>query len=510
MLGCSLNDWSRAVASRELAGARRLAACVLCLAVAVPAATLAAADLSQASNRFKSGAYSQCIEAADEAISQREYSETWRTLKIEAEMVLGRDRDARTTLEQALERFATSVRLRWLGREVYRYNDSPRQAQQMLDEMGQLLEKSPWRYTDPANHTLAGRYLLERGADPKIVLERVYDRIQKQHPLAIESSVASGQLALDKHDYHLAAEAFQQAAKLDATDPDVCLGLARAYASSDAEQSQKWLAAAITQNPRHIPSLLFLVDRHVDAEQYVEAGELLERIGQINPHQPLALAYSAVLAHLDNDPAEENRRRASALAWWSGNPEVDHLIGKKLSQKYRFAEGAEYQRRALALDPAYLPAKIQLCQDLLRLGEEVEGWQLASRVYDQDGYNVVAHNLVTLQESLSQFTTLEEDGLVVRMEAREAQIYGQRVLQLLPPCPPAAVREIRRPAGPAGDRRALSPPAGFCHSHVRPARWSRLSGRLLWPRDHGQQPRRRRVPLPPIGRPCCGTSSVMW
>ena len=58
------------------------------------------------------------------------------------------------------------------------------------------------------------------------------------------------------------------------------------------------------------------------------------------------------------------------LAWWAVNPEVDHLIGRKLSQKYRFAEGAEYQRQALKSDPQYLPAKIQLAQDLLRLGAE--------------------------------------------------------------------------------------------------------------------------------------------
>jgi tetratricopeptide (TPR) repeat protein len=110
---------------------------------------------------------------------------------------------------------------------------------------------------------------------------------------------------------------------------------------------------------------------------------------------------------------------------------VDHLIGRKLSQKYRFAEGADYQRRALKLDPAYLPAKVQLCQDLLRLGDEQRGWKLAAEVYEADGYNVLAHNLVNLKERLDQFRTLEADGFVVRMEAREAAIYGTRVVNLL-------------------------------------------------------------------------------
>jgi tetratricopeptide (TPR) repeat protein len=107
------------------------------------------------------------------------------------------------------------------------------------------------------------------------------------------------------------------------------------------------------------------------------------------------------------------------------------LIGKKLSQKYRFAEGEKYQRQALEFDAKYAPAKIQLAQDLLRLGQEEEGWQLADESYTADGYNVVAHNLVTLQDNIAKFRTLEEGGFVVRMDAREAEIYGRRVLDLL-------------------------------------------------------------------------------
>ncbi|MEM7234435.1 MAG: hypothetical protein AAF517_19810, partial [Planctomycetota bacterium] len=89
------------------------------------------------------------------------------------------------------------------------------------------------------------------------------------------------------------------------------------------------------------------------------------------------------------------------------------------------------QRRALAFDESYLPAKMQLCQDLLRLGEEEEGWRLASEVYEADAYNVVAHNLSTLHDHIKGFRSLRADGVVVRMEAREAEIYGAAVLKLL-------------------------------------------------------------------------------
>ena len=86
----------------------------------------------------------------------------------------------------------------------------------------------------------------------------------------------------------------------------------------------------------------------------------------MNPREPRAFAYRAVLAHLRSDSAGEEDARKKALERWDSNPEIDCLIGRKLSQKYRFSEGAARQKRALAMDPEYGPAKLQLCQDLLR------------------------------------------------------------------------------------------------------------------------------------------------
>src|SRR5690606_4659028 len=158
-------------------------------------------------------------------------------------------------------------------------------------------------------------------------------------------------------------------------------------------------------------SLLFAVDQQVAAERYDVAKELLAEIEQINPHEPRLWAFHAVLAHLDNKLAEEEEFRRRALEPWSSNPEVDHLIGRQLSRKYRFAEGAEYQRTALAMDPNYLPAKIQLSQDLLRLGNELEGWRLADEVYRQDQYQIVPYNLLELRDRIRGFVTLQGDGI---------------------------------------------------------------------------------------------------
>ncbi len=401
--------------------------CVAALGLQRP---LWADDLENAQGLFNSGKYADCLKAAAKGIEDRGWRESWWHLKIRTELETGQYSDALATLEAALERFRSSVRLRLLGREVYLFNDRPEQAEQMLAQAEEMIRRQSWRYSDPAGRVVLGRLFLLRGADARGVLETFFDRARQDRPDHLETYFAIGELGLQKHDYALAAEAFEEAVKLAPDDPAVHLGLAKAYAPSDPQRAKKALGRALELNPNHADSLLTAADQLIDAEHYQQAEKLLEKVLAVNAAHPIACAYRAVLAYLEGDASGEASWRSAALAHWSANPEVDHTIGRKLSQKYRFAEGAAYQRRALELDPGYLPAKTQLSQDLLRLGEE-EGWRLAEEVYEQDGYNVAAYNLVTLHETLEKFKTLEADGFRLRMDAYEADIYGQSALELL-------------------------------------------------------------------------------
>jgi tetratricopeptide (TPR) repeat protein len=246
-----------------------------------------------------------------------------------------------------------------------------------------------------------------------------------------DAFLASGRLALDKHDFALAADTFRAGLSKYPDDPDLHAGLAQAFQSSDREQMLEEIKSALAINPRHIPSLLLLADHLIDAEDYAEAEKQLAAVLRVNPNRPEALAYRAVLAHLRNDTAQERELRAAALNYWKTNPQVDHLIGLKLSLKYRFAEGAAAQRRALAFEPGYLPARRQFAQDLLRLGEDREGWDLISAVHELDGYDVTAFNLVTLRDQMARFQTLSNEHFIVRMAPLEAELYGAGAVRLL-------------------------------------------------------------------------------
>ena len=163
--------------------------------------------------------------------------------------------------------------------------------------------------------------------DAKEVLTGLYNKVKKDLPRLPEAYIASGELALAKHDYGLAAEAFEQALKIDSDDPAIHFGWARALGPSDFEKSRIALAAALQRNENHVPSLLLLVDDHVDAERYTDAEAIVARILKINAKEPRAWAYRAVLAHLDNDAEKEQTCRDEALSTWAENPAVESVAG---------------------------------------------------------------------------------------------------------------------------------------------------------------------------------------
>ena len=390
-----------------------------------------AADREEIEKLFRTGRYDECLRLVDEEIATDGGNEPLRRLKIKNQLARGKYPEALASLEEALTRFPASISLHLLGRDVYRLNGNDRDAGAELFTIDRLIQSGPRRYATAEGFVTIGRFFLIRGTDARKVLDQFYDVVTKQQPDFLDAYYATAELALEKEDYALAAETLRKAPKAAGQDPRFHYLLARALAAEDRAGSAKALAEALKINPFHGDSLLLQADQLIDGERYKEAEQVLKQVLDVNPLEARAWAYRAVMAHLRGDQEGEASARQSALAQWPSNPEVNHLIGRKLSQKYRFAEGAALQKLVLSVDPDFLPAKIQLCQDLLRLGEETEGWRLAAEIFSKDGYNVVAYNLITLRDRLAGFQTLEGDGFVVRMDKREADLYGPRVLALL-------------------------------------------------------------------------------
>jgi tetratricopeptide (TPR) repeat protein len=418
--------------TRRITAALLVLACGLLPPLAVAASPAAPAEtLADCQAMLQTGRYAECLEATTKAIDARSYGEEWPVLKARAELALGRYPEALASVAAGIERYSWSVRLRQLQHEVAIANGNAELAATAIAETEKLASTAAWRYTDADDLAALGQIALAIGADPKAVQEGFFERARRNYPNRPEGFIAAARLALQKGDPALAADLLQPVLKDFSNDPDVVFLASEALAAAAPERSAELLKQTLAINPHYFPALLKAADKLSDREDYSAAQETLQQLLAINPHHPEAHARLAVLFLLQNNSAAAEASRTAALKFAPNSPIPDHIIGRRLSQKYRFREGADAQRKALAADPNFADAQVQLAQDLLRLGETAEGWKLVESAQSKDAYNTTLFNLMQLRDSLDRFTTLHSEHFEVRMEKQEAALYGPRVLTLL-------------------------------------------------------------------------------
>ena len=192
---------------------------------------------------------------------------------------------------------------------------------------------------------------------------------------------------------------------------------------------------------------------------------------EVNPARAPGLGLPGGAGPPAERPATgEAAARRSALERWATNPEVDHLIGRKLSQKYRFAEGRRCSEASRSsCDPDYQPAKSSSARTCCGWATRTRAGSSPPRSSPSDGYNVVAYNLVTLRDRLAGFRTLEGG----RVPRADGPARGRPLRRTRPGtcCGGRGRRSCEKYgstlAGP-GDRRDLSAAEGIRRADVRP------------------------------------------
>ncbi len=395
-----------------------------------PAFSADAPDIEAARECFRQGEYARCIDMANTAISIQAQPDEWACVLLNGLMATGQYKEAGEAAMALLRSYRRSLSVPFAAYHAFQHSGQADLAQMMLQQIYRSASVRELAFMSPQDQVSVGRTLLRLGGEPKLILDEFFTRAQRKDPNCVDAYLAAGDLALAKQDYELAAAQFRKALKRFGDEPAAHYGLAKAFYHSDRKAMLVSLDAALLINSCHAESLLLLAEHQIDAEDYSGADALLKRLLDVNPWYPEAWALRCAISHLTHDVYAIAPNRSRGLKFWQDNPAVDSLIGRKLSQKYWFAQGAQYQEKALAFDNGYVPARAQLAEDLLRLGDQ-KGWTLANAVFEADPYNIQAYNMVTLRDHMAQFATLTQGHLIVRMDPLEARVYGDRILALL-------------------------------------------------------------------------------
>ena len=388
---------------------------------------------------FNRGRYNLVIQNCDYAIRRGQPSSEWQTLKMKSLAALGQYEEAIAEADSVTKRHAKDLAALLTVYELYQSTGRAEKEAEVKTLINKAASAVPTKERTALDLVNLGKAAKILGADPADVLEkyftpakRVKEKGAKAPPGVVEAHQASGELALEKSDFKLAADEFRAALKYDPNNPELRFGLARAFLPDNRKAGMAEIEKILNEHSFHFGALLLQAEYAINYEKFQEAYAFIKVIQGINPRHPEAWALMAVLAELEKNSAEIFKHaRDKALSVWKNNPKIDHLIGRILSRNYRFAEGAASQKRALAFDPDFLPAKLQLAVDYLRLGDEEAAWPLAKEVSEADPYNVLAYNLEILEEEIASFTTVKSKNFTIRMPTSEAELYGDRALELL-------------------------------------------------------------------------------
>jgi tetratricopeptide (TPR) repeat protein len=359
-------------------------------------------------------------------------SPDWRILRFKALREMGQLDTALAESGKALVLFPAQFEILLLRHDLAHMLGKAEVAAAALKSLNEAAKTKPVKDRSAMESVMLGRAALMLGADPQKVIAQYFKVAQSKDTKLEAAYLAEGNLALDKDDAKRAADVFRAGLKAHGETADLRLSLARAFQSSDREKAAESLKKALELNPHHVAAHLLRAEQLIGGEKFVEAEAAIQQVLDLDAQQPVAWSLRAVVAHLfQADAKKMAAARAEALKRWDRNPEVDNTIGRCLSRAYRFAESVAHQRQALVFDPQYLPAKMQLCHDLLRLGEEEEAWKLAAAIRQEDGYNIQAHNLALLEKEMNGYITQSFEGFVLKMPKRDWPIYGARALALL-------------------------------------------------------------------------------
>ena len=381
---------------------------------------------------FDRGLYQRCADFCRYGVQQGMKSPEVPMFLVRSLFALGQADEALAASADMIKAHPDHLPILVLHHETLASLGKKTEARTTLKVINDAARKLPAKDRTAADLVALGRAALAAGADPQKVLEQYYNPARKKNLKSELPYLAIGELALKHADYTKAANEFRTGLKEHGESPALRFGLAQAFAPGDRGKSLEHLATVLETNDHHEGALTLQAEHHIGAEKFAEAEAALATAIEVNPHSPHAWALRAVIATLhENDLAKASAARTEALHLWPQNPQIDHLIGKCLSSAYRFTEGAQQQREVLALDPEFLPAKLQLAHDLMRLGQTDEAWKLAAEIREADGYNTQAHNLGLLEREMSGYHVEKHDDFILRMPLRDWQVYGPRALQLL-------------------------------------------------------------------------------
>ena len=200
------------------------------------------------------------------------------------------------------------------------------------------------------------------------------------------------------------------------------------------------IARALAINPRHAAALLVDAGLALEVDDRAHAEARCREVLAVDPRNQLAHSLLGASRLLADDLPSFSVEKAAVAALHPGSARFLHVVAETLVRAHRYEEAAHLEEEAIALDPTDAIALAAWGEDLLRLGDEARAHEALTRAYALDRFNVRAHNLLELLETvIPRDYTLVEAG---HFSLRTTRLEAPALTRILPPVLESEWREL--------------------------------------------------------------------
>ncbi len=241
---------------------------------------------------------------------------------------------------------------------------------------------------------------------------------------------AWGTLFLETYNPPEALRSFKQALQADPEWAPAHAGVARTLADENPPAAAEAAAKALDIDPNLPDAQLLLAQLDLDNSRADSARDRIAAVLKNNGSDLDALSLLAAIEYVRSGREAFDREARRVLAISPGYGEVYRVAADLAARNYRFDEAVALTREAVALDPGNTRAFGDLGMHLMRTGDETDARRALDRAFQDDPFDKVTYNLLTLLDTLQKFDVVQDGDLTFKFQPEETAVLRQYAIPL--------------------------------------------------------------------------------
>ncbi|MCM8535194.1 MAG: tetratricopeptide repeat protein [Lentisphaeraceae bacterium] len=279
------------------------------------------------------------------------------------------------------------------------------------------------REGDAYNNGLLGLCIRMRSPQKAYIM---FQRAYKKAPKETDIYVWAGKHCSEKYEWNYALEELTKGLKVNSNHAEAKAALANVLMEKgDYQKARELVAEALEVNPNSSEALQLMSQIYLVDDQKRESKRVLEHGLESNPKDLKILSLLAASYHQETQFEKRDELIKKILEINPKYSKVYLAIAQSCEDLRQFPEAVEWASKAIENNSRDWEGYFISGMNLLRLGEETEGYKILDRAFALNGFNIWARNILVLLDrdfKKKEFVQFETEHFVIKLHRSESNI----------------------------------------------------------------------------------------